>query len=150
MAHSFISCHVHYIFSTKGRKNLIPGEVQPRLWAYMGGIARENEMKALAAGGTDNHAHVLLSLPSPMPLAKAVQLIKGGSSKWVGETFPACGHFAWQEGYGAFSVSRSMVERTVTYIGGQQRHHETTTFEEEFIAFLERHGVGYDPRHVFA
>lgn len=149
MAHSFISCHIHAVFSTKERKNLIPSDVQPRLWAYLGGIARENGMRAVAAGGTDNHAHVLLSLPSTMPISKALQLIKGGSSGWVHETFPLCRSFEWQEGYGAFSVGQSMIGATVEYIKNQRRHHQTTTFEEEFITFLDRHQVEYDPQYVF-
>lgn len=141
MAHSFVCCHIHVVFSTKGRKNLIPANVQPRLWAYLGGIARDNDMKAIAVGGTDNHAHVLLSLSSTMPISKAVQLIKGGSSGWVHQTFPLCEGFEWQEGYGAFSVGRSMIAKTVEYIEDQRRHYQTTTFEEEFVAVPE------NPRH---
>ena len=149
MAHSFISCHIHAVFSTKERKNLIPSDVQSRLWAYLGGVARENGMTALAVGGTDNYAHILLSLPSTMPISKALQLIKGGSSGWVHATLPLCRDFQWQEGYGAFSVGRSMIAATVEYIQNQRRHHQTTTFEEEFISFLKKHHVAYDPQYVF-
>jgi REP element-mobilizing transposase RayT len=107
MANSYISCYVHYIFSAKQRQHLITPEIRPRLWAYLGGIARENKMKAVAVGGTDDHVHILLSLPATITLAKAVQLIKGGSSLWIHETFPNQRNFAWQEGYGAFTVSVS-------------------------------------------
>ena len=92
---------------------------------------------------------MLVSIPSTLQVAKAVQLIKGGSSKWIHETFAEERDFAWQEGYGAFSVSQSGVPRTVEYIGNQEAHHRNTTFEEEFIAFLDKHGVQYDPRYVF-
>ena len=88
MPHSYSSCLVHYIFSTKERRKMISPEVRERLWAYLGGIARENGMKALAIGGTDDHVHVLVSLPSTLPVAKAIQLLKGGSSKWLHDTFP--------------------------------------------------------------
>lgn len=100
MSHSYTSCLVHYVFSTKERRKSISPEIRERLWAYLGGIARENGMRALAVGGTDDHVHMLVSLPSTLSIAKAVQFIKGGSSKWMHETFPSMGAFAWQEGYG--------------------------------------------------
>ena len=149
MPHTYINCLAHYVFSTKGRANLIPREVLPRLWAYLGGIARENAMKALAVGGTQNHVHMLVSLPATLSLSKAIQLIKGGSSKWLHDTFPACESFAWQEGYGAFTIGISAVADTIDYIARQDEHHRTRTFEEEFIAFLKRHDMEYDERFVW-
>jgi len=140
---------MHLVFSTKERKKLIPPAWRERLWAYIGGIARENKMKALAVGGTDDHMHVLASLPSTMSVAKAVQLLKGGSSKWLHETFPEGKEFAWQEGYGAFSIGISAVDDTIAYIERQEEHHRKRTFEEEFVAFLDRHGIEYDRRFVF-
>jgi len=149
MAHSYVSSHLHYIFSTKQRRKLITPDLRDRLWPYMGGIAREHRMKALSVGGTDDHVHVLLSLPSTLSVAKAVQVIKGGSSKWISEQFPLLRDFEWQEGYGAFGVSISQIARTMDYIAGQEEHHRTRTFEEEFIRFLERHGIEYDAKYVF-
>lgn len=149
VSHSYSSCLIHYTFSTKDRRKLILPTWRERLWAYIGGIARENKIKALAVGGTEDHTHVLASLPSTMSVAKAVQLLKGGSSKWMRETFPDARQFAWQEGYAAFSIGVSALEDTIAYIGRQEEHHRTRTFEEEFIVFLERHGVEYDPRYVF-
>ena len=105
MSHSYVSNLMHCVFSTKERLPLITPELEPRLWPYLGGIARENKMKAIAIGGTTDHVHGLLSLPATMSFAKAVQLIKGGSSKWVHDSFRDHRRFAWQEGYGAFSVS---------------------------------------------
>ena len=107
MSHSFVSNLLHCTFSTKERYPFIDSDLEARLWPYVGGIARENRMTALAIGGTADHLHALLSLPGMMSFAKAVQLIKGGSSKWVHDTFPSQKKFAWQEGYGAFSVSFS-------------------------------------------
>ena len=140
---------MHCVFSTKERHKFITPEMQQRLWPFIGGIAKENGIKALAVGGVADHVHVLLSLPATMPVAKAMQLIKGGSSKFVHETFPGLRGFAWQEGYGAFSVSLSHVEQTVAYIQRQAEHHRKKTFEEEFRAFLDKHGIEYDERHVW-
>lgn len=149
MSHSYSSCLIHYVFSTKDRRKLIVPDVRDRLWAYVGGIARENGMNALAVGGTDDHAHALVLLPTTLSIAKAVQLLKGGSSKWLHETFPSMKAFSWQQGYGAFSVGVSAIEDTAAYINGQEEHHRTRTFEDEFVAFLKRHGIDYDGHYVF-
>jgi putative transposase len=105
MSHTYVSDLVHCVFSTKERRKLIPSEIQPQLWSFLGGIARKNGFKALMAGGTENHVHILLSLPATIPLAKAVQLLKGASSRWMNETHTK--GFAWQEGYGAFTLGVS-------------------------------------------
>jgi putative transposase len=149
MSHSYVSNLMHCTFSTKGRQPFMDSELESRLWPYMGGIARENRMKALAIGGTTDHTHALLSLPGMMSFAKAVQLIKGGSSKWINDTFPRPKKFEWQEGYGAFSVSASQVPKTIAYINNQKEHHRKKTFQEEFLELLTRHGIEYDQRYVF-
>ena len=148
MAHSYTNILIHYIFSTKNREKIIKSELQERLWAYMGGIARENNMKALAIGGIEDHVHLLISLPATLSIAKTIQLIKGGSSKWVHDTFPDQNHFKWQEGYGAFSVSISRVSDTIAYIRRQQEHHSKKSFHKEYITFLKKHGIDYDKRYV--
>src|SRR5437868_3972852 len=149
MPHSYTSNLMHCVWSTKERLKVINEEVRPRLWAFVGGIARQNDMKALAVGGTSDHVHALLSLPAGTPVSKAVQLIKGGSSKWVHETFPTRRTFAWQEGYGAFSLSVSHVDATVAYIQTQEEHHRRKTFEEEFLSFLRKHGIRFDEKFVW-
>ena len=149
MPHSHVSNFVHYIFSTKQRSPFIVPELETRLWPYMGGIARENGMKAITIGGTSDHVHALISLPATTSVAKAIQLVKGGASKWVHDEFPKYRDFGWQEGYGAFSVSASQVENVVTYIARQKVHHKKRTFEDEFIDFLDKHGVDYDRRYIF-
>jgi len=140
---------MHCTFSTKDRYPAIDSELESRLWPYLEGIAKENRMKALAIGGTADHVHALLSLPGMMSFAKAVQLIKGGSSKWIHDTFPNQKKFAWQEGYGAFSVSASQVPKTVAYITNQKEHHRKKSFDEEFLELLKKHGIEFDPRYVF-
>jgi putative transposase len=101
-------------------------------------------MKTLAIGGAADHVHVLLSLPATISVAKAMQLLKGNSSRWIRETIPKMRSFAWQEGYGAFSVGVSGVDATVTYIRNQAEHHRTRSFREEFVAMLKKHGFAYE------
>jgi REP element-mobilizing transposase RayT len=148
MANSYISCYLHVVFSTKNRRPLIDSDLQKRLWPYLGGIARENGIKALSIGGISDHVHLLLSLPSTITIAKSVQLIKGGSSKWIHETFPVKKDFAWQEGYGAFSINISIIEETIKYIERQEEHHRKRSFKEEYFDFLKKHGIEYDERYV--
>ena len=148
MSHAYVSNLMHCTFSTKDRYPFIDSELELRLWPYLGGIARENRMKALAIGGTMDHLHALLSLPGMMSFSKAVQLIKGGTSKWVHDSFPRLQRFAWQEGYGAFSVSASQVPKTIAYIENQKEHHQKKTFREELLEVLQRHGIEYDPRYI--
>jgi REP element-mobilizing transposase RayT len=149
MSHSYVSAMHHCVWSTKYRRNTITSALRDRLLPYLGGIARKNNMKALAIGGVEDHVHMLLSVPATMAISKAVQLIKGGSSKWVHDTFPQFHEFGWQEGYGAFSIGISQSDDTVAYIDNQAEHHRRRTFQEEFIAFLEKHGIEYDPDHVW-
>jgi REP element-mobilizing transposase RayT len=149
MSHSYVSALFHCVFSTKERRKTITEDLQDRLSPYMGGIARENKIKALAIGGVENHVHLLLSLPSTVTIAQAMQFIKGGSSRWVHETFAEHREFEWQEGYGAFSIGVSQVADTIRYIENQREHHRAKTFEEEYIAILERHGIEYDLRYIW-
>ena len=147
MPHTYISDLVHCVFSTKQRRKLIRAEAQSELWSFIGGIARKNGFKALIVGGTEDHVHILLSLAAAMPLAKAVQLLKGSSSRWMNEN-QAKG-FAWQEGYGAFTLGVSQKSRTIDYIKRQAEHHRKRSFEEGFVAFLKKHSIDYDPKHVW-
>ena len=149
MSHTFVNALFHCVFSTKRRQPLIKPALRERLWPMMGGIAREQGLKALAIGGVEDHVHLLLSLSSTVPLAKAIQMIKGASSKWVHDTFPEHRLFAWQEGYGAFSIGVSQIDATRAYIRSQPEHHRQTTFQEEFRAFLKKHGIEYDERYVW-
>ena len=137
------------MFSTKERRPLITPELRERLWPFLGGIARQNKMKAVEIGGVADHVHLLLSLPATIPVSKAMQLIKGGSSKWVHETFPNQGLFSWQEEYGAFSVSVSQLDKTIAYIRDQPEHHRKLTFQEEFLMLLKKHRVEYDERYLW-
>jgi putative transposase len=146
---SYVSSYFHCVFSTKERRRLITSDLRERLWPFLGGMARQNQMKALEVGGVEDHVHMLLSLPATLSISKALQLIKGGSSNWVHKAFPEHRLFAWQEKYGAFSVSVSQLDKIREYIRGQAEHHRTTTFQEEFSALLKKHRIEYDERYLW-
>ena len=146
---SYISSWFHCTFSTKERRPLITPSLGQRLRPFLGGIARKNRIKALEIGGMAGHVHLLLSLPATLSIAQAMQLLKGASSRWVHETFPEHRWFRWQEEYGAFSVSVSLLDKTAAYIGGQERHHRRRTFQEEFLTLLKKHRVDYDERYLW-
>ncbi len=144
MSHTHAWVLVHCVFSTKQRANLIadPNE----LCRYLTGVARAKNLVLLAAGGTANHTHLLISVPPIIPLAKAVQELKGNSSRWLRERGV---DFAWQEGYGAFSVSQSQKQIVADYIARQPEHHRKWSFEQEFMTLLRKSGAPYDPRYIF-
>jgi putative transposase len=148
MGHSYCSSLYHCVFSTKDRRKIIAPELRDRLWAYIGGVAREHKMTAIAVGGTDDHAHLLVAIPATVAVATAMRQIKAGSSRWMHDS---CGvtQFAWQEGYGAFSIGHSQIEATVEYISRQEQHHRKRDFQAEFLAILKKHQIEYDPRYVW-
>jgi REP-associated tyrosine transposase len=147
MSHSYSSNRIHLVFSTKNRQKSISEELQLKLWPYMAGIAKNHGFQAIKIGGVEDHAHVLLLLPATLALAKAIQALKSGSAKWMND-LSTSRDFAWQEGYGAFSVSSSQTDAVIHYIEGQKEHHSRRTFDEEFIGLLKKYGVKYDPEHV--
>ena len=120
MAHKYPNILIHCVFSTKERRNLVPLEMLPRLWRYFAGIGRNHAITVLAAGGIPNHSHLLIALPTDVPVAKAVQVLKANSSRWLHEHGL---EFAWQEGYGAFSVRSSNKTAVIDYIERQEQHH---------------------------
>ena len=146
VSHSYVQNHLHVVFSTKDRERLITKPMQPKLWSYMAGIARNHGVLVIANGGIEDHVHLLILLPAILPLAKAIALLKANSSKWMNEHGAK---FAWQQGYGAFGVSKSNVDTVVRYINDQKRHHQKMSFEDEFIGLLNRHGMEFDPKYGF-
>ena len=147
MSHTYSANFVHCVFSTKDRKHSIPAELQNQLWAYMLGIANNLKIKTLAVGGTTNHIHALVGLPTTMSVAEAVQKLKANSSRWLGEQGVK---FQWQDGYGAFSVSPSLLNTVKAYIRNQEEHHRKRSFEEELRALLDKSGIAYDAERLFA
>ena len=106
-------------------------------------------LTAIAVGGTMDHVHLLVTLPSSAAIAQSAGKVKANSSKWAHDEIPAMADFGWQEGYAAFTVSRSKIDAAAKYVAAQMKHHEATTFEQEFMEFLAKHDVDYDPRHVW-
>jgi REP element-mobilizing transposase RayT len=148
MANTYSSLFYHIVFSTKHRQNFIDKEIEDRVWAYIGGIARTHNMTALQVGGIENHAHALvMARPAHSP-SQIAQHLKGESSKWIHTDFPSLRLFSWQDGFGAFSVSKSQVPDVVDYIKRQREHHEKESFEEEYERLMKLHGVEYDPRYL--
>jgi putative transposase len=109
---------------------------------------RNHGFQAIKVGGVQDHVHALLLLPPTIPLAKAVQILKSCSSKWLNDTKPAGANFSWQEGYDAFSVSASHTQGVLHYIANQAAHHAKRNFEEEYLEFLKRYGIAYDAAHA--
>jgi REP element-mobilizing transposase RayT len=146
---SYVSAYFHCVFSTKDRRPCITPDLCKRLWPFLGGIARQNDMTAIEVGGAADHIHILLSLPPTLAIAKAMQLIKGGSSRWVHDTFPGQRAFGWQAKYGAFAVSASLLDKTIHYIRHQEEHHRKRSFQEEFVLLLKKHRMAYDERYLW-
>ena len=146
MSQSLVSNRVHVIFSAKDRRPWIAPEHQRRLWTYIIGIGKNNGIPVLAIGGMEDHIHILIALPASVPLAKAVQMIKANSSRFMRQNVS---DFEWQKGYGGFSVGASAMDATIEYIRNQKRHNQKRDFKAEFLEFLKRYGVAYDPNYVF-
>jgi REP-associated tyrosine transposase len=149
MANTFTSLRYHIVFSTKNREPWITPDNERQIWDYIGGVARENAMQMEIVGGFDDHIHVLVAIPPAMSVSKAVQMLKGASSRWIHQTFKEMVAFAWQDGYGAFTVGSSQVDDTVRYIERQREHHRIKTFQEEYVAFLHKHEIDFDERYVW-
>ena len=146
MSHTYAQNVVHIVFSTKERRPLIAKEFQPKMWAYIGGICKKEGIFIHAIGGMEDHIHLALQIPPTLALGKAVMTIKANSSRWMSEQGK---DFAWQKGYGAFSVSAANIPAVVRYILRQGSYHKKVDFQREFITMLKRADVPFDPRYVF-
>ena len=149
VAHTYTNIVIHALFSTKGRRPWINVEMRRELFPYMGGIVNRLGGNSLRVNGVADHVHMLLNQAPDLPLADLMGKVKANSSGWIKKRWPACGDFAWQAGYAAFSVSSSRVEEVRKYIAAQEEHHRKVSFQEEVLAFLKRNGIAYDPRYVF-
>lgn len=149
MPQSHVRLLVHVIFSTKDREPLLSAEHIAELCSYIGGVVRNEGGTLLAAGGVADHLHLLIALHPSKAVADLVRDIKANSSRWIKEKSLVSQPFAWQAGYGAFSVSESGVEAVRAYIAQQPERHRSRSFREEYLEFLERHRIDYDPAWVF-
>jgi putative transposase len=149
MAQTLVKLYVHIIFSTKNRADLIQTEIEEELFAYIGGITNQNKSKLLAANGTADHIHLLVSMSKNIELSELVGDIKRDSSKWIKTKGAAYRRFRWQDGYGAFSVGYTQIEDVKKYIANQKTHHADVSFEDEFRYFLNKYEMEYDERYVW-
>jgi len=139
---------VHVIFSTKNREPFITHEIEPELFAYLGGILKNHESRLFEAGGTVDHVHLLISQSKNVSLSSLMKDVKKDSSSWIKTKGIQFQSFHWQDGYGAFSIRETDI-RDLKYIAGQKEHHRKRTFQEEVISFLEDYGIAYDERYLW-
>jgi REP element-mobilizing transposase RayT len=144
MGHSYTNLLYHIVFSTRERQSWLDTETSARLYEYLGGAIRSEGGASISLNGCADHIHMLAKLRQDKAMSDVLRAIKANSSGWIHRTFPKLRSFAWQSGYGAFTVSHSQIETVQRYIANQQRHHQRVSFKEEFIALLEAHGVEYD------
>jgi len=149
MPQSLASVYLHIVFSTKNRAPFITADLRPRLYPYLAATALGNATKMLDIGGVEDHIHLLLSFGREVTIADTVKTLKTASSRWVHDTFPNRREFAWQTGYGAFSVGYPDLEDVRNYLARQEEHHKATTFQEEYRALLQRYGLNWDERYVW-
>ncbi|HEY1380233.1 MAG TPA: IS200/IS605 family transposase [Gemmataceae bacterium] len=149
MPQSFVAIQLHVVFSTRNREPWITADLAPKLYAYIHGIVADTTGILLAAGGVADHVHLLVTLGRETSVSELVRLVKCNSSKWIHETFSDQRGFAWQNGYGAFSVSRSHRGRVARYIDTQAEHHRTVSYQDEFRELLQRHDMEWDERYVW-
>ena len=139
----------HTVFSTKHRLNLITPELEQRLYPFIGGIVRDLRCTLLAINGMPDHVHLLIRYRADLSHSEMLQQIKGRSSKWINETFSQHVHFAWQEGYGGFTVSKSVMQDVERYIARQKEHHQHQDFKTEYLELLRRHGIEFVENELF-
>ncbi len=149
MPSTYTNLLYHIIFSTKQRHQLISDESREELYRHIGGIIRAERGIQLEIGGTDDHIHILAKLKPAESVSNLLNRIKANSSKWINENGKSSVRFAWQEGYAAFTVSESQAPVVSEYIGNQQEHHKKQSFQDELLAFLQRHGVEFDPKYLW-
>lgn len=149
MAGTYTKLIYHIVFSTKSRQPLITAAIEKELHKYIGGIVRGLEGTCLEINGTEDHVHILALLPPKIAISDALRVVKANSSKWVHETILDLRRFGWQDGFAAFSTSKSQVESVRQYIIDQKAHHAKLVFKSELLGLLEKHEVEFDERYVW-
>jgi len=149
MANTYTQIYLQVVFAVEGRQSLIKQEHNSELQKYITGIVSGQKQKLIAINNLPDHLHLLVGLQPDIALSDLVRNVKASSSKFINEKHWTLGRFSWQEGFGAFSYSRSQLGVVIRYIEDQQKHHAKNSFREEYVAFLEKFGVEYDPRYLF-
>ena len=149
MGQSLVNNYIHIVFSTKHREPLIDTFVEAELHSYLGGVCNQFECQVIKIGGYTDHIHILCMLSKKMALMNLVEKVKSNSSKWIKTKGDAYRTFYWQDGYGAFSVNPTEINRVINYIGNQHEHHSKKTFQDEYRAFLKKYAIEFDERYVW-
>ncbi len=149
MANTYTQIHIHFVFAVKFRDGIINSQWKNTLYKYITGTIHNNNHKLLAINGTSDHIHILIGLRPSQSISDLMKDVKQSSSKWINENKLVKGHFEWQEGYGAFSHSKSQINKVIDYIDNQESHHKKLTFKEEYLDFLKKFEVDYDEKFIF-
>jgi len=149
MSNTYTQIHIHAIFAVQNRQSLIRNDWRNELYKYITGIVQNHNHKLLQINGIPDHVHILLGFRPTQSLSNLMKIIKQDSTKWINQNTFVNGRFSWQEGYGAFSHSRSQVPQVVKYIQNQEEHHKQRSFREEYLDLLEKFEVDYDERFIF-
>ncbi|MGA2297861.1 MAG: IS200/IS605 family transposase [FCB group bacterium] len=149
MSNTYTQIHIHSVFTVKNRDSLIQKEWKDELYMYITGIIKNNNHKLIIINGMPDHVHLLFGLRPEQSLSKLMQDIKANSSKWINEHNLVKEKFSWQEGYGAFSYSKSQLSSVIEYIKNKEKHHEKKTFIDEYVEFLKLFDISYDSRYIF-
>ena len=149
MANTYTQIHIHFVFAVKFRHGIIQSKWKEDLYKYITGIIQNNNHKLLAINGMPDHIHILIGLRPAQSISDLMKDVKQSSSKWINDNKLAEGHFEWQEGYGAFSYSKSQINQVINYIQNQELHHKKKTFKEEYLDFLEKFEIDYDEKFIF-
>ncbi|TDP01663.1 IS200/IS605 family transposase [Flavobacterium sp. 245] len=149
MANTYTQIHIHFVFAVKYRKATIHKSWKEELYKYISGIIKNNNHKLLAIKGVADHVHILIGIRPAQSISELMKSVKQNSSKWINDNKFIGNHFEWQEGYGAFSYSKSQLNAVVNYIQNQELHHKKKSFREEYINFLKKFEVDYDEKFIF-
>lgn len=149
MANTYTQLHIQFVFAVKNRNALIQPEWKDRLYQYITGIIKNNEHKMLQINGMPDHIHILIGMRPGQSISSLIQNVKTESSKWIKKNGFCHSPFAWQEGYGAFSYSKSHVPDVIRYIQNQEAHHKKETFLDEYIKMLTAFEIEYDKQYIF-
>ena len=148
MANTYTKLNIHIVFHVKSTRACLRREDLPTVFAYIGGVIKNIDGYPVTVGGIDNHIHILATIPKTMSVSDFVKTIKANSSRWIKTLDKYYEDFAWQEGYGAFCVSPSLLKKTIRYIETQEEHHHVESVRDEFIRFLKANGIEYDERYL--
>jgi REP element-mobilizing transposase RayT len=149
MANTFTQIHIHTVFAVQNRISLISENWETRLYQYITGIIQNHEHKVLAINGMPDHVHIIFGMRPTQSLSELLQDVKGDSSRWINENKFTSGKFSWQEGYGAFSYSKSQLNAVIKYINNQKKHHTKISFIEEYTKILSDFNINFDEKYIF-